>query len=234
MMKSIFRIKNILRFIIAAVAVTMMALAWVALHNSKRFPITTVKVNASYQHLSHKKLQEIIAPYVTGGFFTIDVSTLRKQLLNIPWVSDVSITRMWPSSVFIKIIERQAVAKWNAHAFIDTQGQLFTPINQVLKKPIPQLVGPDDQQVFVWQMYLQMTQLLSPLNVTICKLDLSARHAWQLQLCSGGVVLFGRKDTMERLGRFTKAYPKVFAGRLVHISTVDLRYSNGLAVKWKK
>ena len=64
------------------------------------------------------------------------------------------------------------------------------------------------------------------------KVNLTARHAWELTL-EGGVQLFlGRSDEMARLQRFIDVFPEIQPREL--IAYVDLRYDTGLAVGWKR
>jgi cell division protein FtsQ len=45
---------------------------------------------------------------------------------------------------------------------------------------------------------------------------------------------FGRQAFEERLDRFAKAYPGLLATRADAVAAVDLRYSNGFAVRWRR
>jgi len=207
--------------------------AWFSITNSNRFPIKAVKVQSSFQHLSQQRLQTLITPYVTGGFFAINVKHLEKLLMQQPWVASVAITRVWPSKIIITITERQAIARWGRQALLDGNGTLFTPSSKSFPKNLPWLIGPDGQQPAVWKMYQQADQLLLPLKITVTGVDFTPRHAWRLTLSDGMELLLGRIDTRQRLQRFIAAYPKLFAGRADKVRSVDLRYPDGFAVKWK-
>ena len=47
-------------------------------------------------------------------------------------------------------------------------------------------------------------------------------------------VVLGRENVLERLQRLTKIYPGALAKRSAEIKSIDLRYTNGMAVRWKK
>jgi cell division protein FtsQ len=60
------------------------------------------------------------------------------------------------------------------------------------------------------------------------------RRAWHLLLGNGIPVDVGRGNLDARVARLSRVYPKVLAPRAVHIRRIDLRYTNGFAVAWKR
>ena len=53
---------------------------------------------------------------------------------------------------------------------------------------------------------------------------------WELQLEGGTVVKLGQGKYQERLALVVKAWPKLTKDHTVTLSTVDARYTNGIAV----
>jgi cell division protein FtsQ len=68
----------------------------------------------------------------------------------------------------------------------------------------------------------------------LAALDLDARGAWQLELANGVSVRLGRRQVDERLDRFIQTALPVVGGRASEISYIDMRYSNGFAIGWKR
>jgi cell division protein FtsQ len=44
----------------------------------------------------------------------------------------------------------------------------------------------------------------------------------------------GRENVIERLLRFKRVYPKLKAMKTQAINSIDLRYTNGMAVAWSQ
>ena len=63
-------------------------------------------------------------------------------------------------------------------------------------------------------------------------LVLTERRAWQFKLADGPVVLLGRKDVEDRFKRFFSYAIPYQADRLLQAKSIDMRYTNGFAVKW--
>jgi cell division protein FtsQ len=71
------------------------------------------------------------------------------------------------------------------------------------------------------------------LGLVIDELHQDARRAWHLKLSNGMSVELGRKDPLQRLARFIGVYPAILASTTAAvIEQVDLRYSNGFALRW--
>ncbi|MGB6975923.1 MAG: cell division protein FtsQ/DivIB [Gammaproteobacteria bacterium] len=222
-----------LRVIVLASFIAAGVWGWHWLKRPNLLPISNVAIQGNFQHVKQNTLETIINPYLTAGFFHLNITDLQQALLQMPWIDMVSVSRIWPNKMVIVITERQAMARWGKDALLDKQGTLFRPPLTSFPPGLPLLNGMDDQVVRVWQEYQQMAAALMPLHLRIVELDLTPRHSWSLVLSSGTRVLLGRLDVMQRLNHFIKLYPKLFVARINFLESVDLRYPNGMAIRWR-
>jgi cell division protein FtsQ len=65
-------------------------------------------------------------------------------------------------------------------------------------------------------------------------LDLEARGAWTLELDNDIKVVVGRENINERLQRFLELYRLRLADKSAEIEQIDIRYTHGVAVKWRE
>ena len=199
---------------------------------SRYFPIGTVRVYGA-EHIDHQEIQESLTPLVNQGFFAINVDDIRDRLLQMSWVSRVFVRRAWPSEVEVIIKEKNPVASWNDEVLLSDSGELFSPEQETYPANLPRLVGPEGKQIIMLDSFLQINRLLSPLHVRISYLELSAYDSWKLTLDNGIILQVGYKDILTRIEHFVKVYPNIVGTRASEIEYIDLRYSNGLAVRWK-
>jgi cell division protein FtsQ len=71
-------------------------------------------------------------------------------------------------------------------------------------------------------------------GLQVVSLDLEARGAWTLELDNRIKVVVGRENINERLQRFLELYQLRLAERSDEIEKVDIRYTHGVAVKWRE
>ncbi len=220
--------------LLLVIAVAMGLLwGWYIAKDPDRFPIRSIKVQATYQHVDRLSLENIIMPYVNHGFFNLNTSHLQKQLLELPWLADAKIHRIWPDTIVIKLTEQQAAAKWGNISLINADGQIFTPALNTFPSGLPVLNGPDNEVEQLWQYYREMSAILAPLGLKIKELNLNARQALNLILTDDTQILLGRTHAEDRLKQFASVYKKIFTSSKVSARTVDLRYDNGLAISWR-
>ncbi len=198
------------------------------------FPIQHVKIDGSFEHVSKSSLREISLPYVDTGFFAVDVASLQEVIEKLPWVAEANIRRVWPSTIIILIKEQQPVARWGASDLMIQTGMLFHPTPDSVSASLPQLDGPEGQELTVLKIYQEMNDILAHLGLKVSCLSLTDRRAWQAGLNNGMELYLGRIDTMKRVKRFVSSYNQIFGSRGSDVAYVDLRYTNGLSVKWKQ
>lgn len=201
-------------------------------HLSDYFPIKNVKVYG-VNRVDHQEVQNLLLPLVDHGFFTVNVEYIRDRLRQMPWVSDIFVRRTWPDQIEITVVEKNALARWNNNSLLSEAGELFSPKQETYPANLPQFVGPPGQQVLMRDYFNQINRLLIPLRAKIAYLELTPYFTWKLTLDNGITLQIGHKDILTRLGHFVKVYPKIVGKRATDVEYVDLRYPNGVAVRWK-
>lgn len=230
--------KNQLRFVSILIVLIICALVLTArvvylyLADPGRFPINTVKIAATYQHVSHKQLEQILTNYLSASFFSLPVGHLHAELSALSWIKEAQIERIWPDTLKISLVEKQPVAIWNKSLLCDN-GDVFNETGELTDTVLPQLRGPVNHQKEVLQVYKKMSKILSICGLYAAVLEWRKNEAWELTLSNGVQLRLGKRDLEIRVNRFCKAYPAVFAEKTDQLASVDLRYPRGMAVQWK-
>lgn len=196
------------------------------------FPIKEVNIIGA-QHIDHQEMQNLLLPFVKRGFFAVDVELIKEQLNQFPWVREASVRRVWPNQVIINVSEKTALARWNDDTLLSTNGDIFKPGSATFPSQLPQLSGPEGKHIDMIENFNKINSILGPLHFKITRLELDPAESWSLTLDNGMKIHIGRKDILTKINHFVKVYPKIVNGRTSDIDYVDLRYSNGLAVRWK-
>jgi cell division protein FtsQ len=209
-----------------------MLLDW--MQDPHQWPVQTVHIKGKFRHLQQTQLQNEVAPLADEGFFGMNVGAIQERLQNLPWVEQVSVRRVWPDQLSIEVREQQPVAYWGEKAFLNPRAQVFEPQQSADLPALPRFAGPDGYEQRVLLMYRQLQGILKPLKLSVGSLRLDARRTWRVQLSNDLAVEIGRSNPVERIARFVRVYPAVLAAGSGQVMSVDLRYSNGFAVRWQQ
>ena len=201
--------------------------------DASRFPINTVKIAATYHHITHKQLEGVLENYLNASFFSMPIARLHKELANLEWTEDVQVERVWPDTLKIRLVEKTPAAIWN-NAMLTEEGEVFNEGGTLHDDSLPHLSGPPNQAQYVLQVYKKMSKILTIYGLQALNLDWRENEAWELTLSNGVKLRLGKRDLETRINRFCKAYPAVFAAKSEQLTSVDLRYPRGMAVQWKK
>lgn len=194
-------------------------------------PIKQVHIEGEFLRLDTNRMQELVSDKVRGGFFNINVAAIRNTLMALPWVKEVSVHRIWPDGLRVVVNEQTAVVKWNETGLLNDQGHYFAPEKDSFPNGLPVLEGPEDSQ----ELLLKRLKLLKQFyGLSVVRLRLNERRAWQFQLDSGLSVVLGRKDFESRIDRFVHVVIKNMGEKLSQAREIDMRYTNGFAVRWKQ
>lgn len=205
---------------------------YIALHWEPRLlPIRVVTVEGEMQGLSRQALQETIGSGITGGILTQDLISLQQAVEAMPWVAHASVRRRWPDRIEVQVSEHEAVARWGENGLVTAAGVVFRPRDGRLPAGLALLDGADDSLApEVVARFFDWGAQLASVGLLIDGMRRDARGDWTLQLLGGIEVLLGTGAIETRLQRLLAAYPQVEAAGTP--ARIDLRYSNGLAVRW--
>ena len=205
-------------------------LCWYILTASTLLPIKKVSVVGKYSHLDQNKFIYDVMPAATGGFFSVDMRSIVAAVSMQPWVKQVTVRRVWPSTLVIDVTEHQPIARWNENSLLAKDGTVFDSVDAATFTALPQLMGSDSAQaISMWQQYQKMQTMLSKVSLSLCQISLSDEQSWKIALTNGMDITLGKTEILARLARFISVYPQIRADKLAHAS-IDLRYTNGFAV----
>ena len=197
-------------------------------------PVEKVAVTGELRHVDKSIIVEAVTPYLAVGFIRLDMAGIRQQLQQMPWVYEVRLQRTWPNSVTINIVEQQAIAQWGEKGFLNHRGELFKPEKLVVMKDLPLLAGPDSSSKEVMNNYRSIAELLNKQGLTLNSLSVDQRGSWQARLNGGVILKMGKEQVLEKVQRFVLVYKKALPRDLVAVKSIDMRYSNGVAVSWQR
>ncbi|WP_085314864.1 cell division protein FtsQ/DivIB [Derxia lacustris] len=197
------------------------------------------------RHVDPVLLRAVALPQLAGNFFTIDLAAAREAFEAVPWVRRAAVSRQWPSRLVVELEEHRPIGVWGDGRGVDASGELFVVNEGELEEydDLPQLDGPDGSERQVVARLAEARDWFDRLGMRVTGIKLSARYAWSVELLPDNApdgskpmtLDLGREDgeqtLAQRAARFVAAFDRVRAYWGALPERVDLRYTNGFALK---
>ena len=197
-----------------------------------RWPIRWLEVDGGFERVSAEQVRKTLAPLVEGSFFAVNVRELRAAAGELPWVNQVRVQKQWPDTVTVAVTEYVPVAHWIDGQLIATNGDTFSVPGAAEIQGLPWLEGPPSTVETVIETWLAFSELISATGEEIERITLNPRGAWTLELDGGTRIELGREDATARLQRMAASWDQLRRLQDHAPLVLDLRYSNGFAVRW--
>lgn len=193
-----------------------------------------VRVKGPFNAVTQKQIEETLLPFLQSGFFTADIRGMREALLENPWIVSASVSRRWPQGVEVEIQEAQPLAVWGRDKLLVASGELLPRPEHMHIAGLPELAGDEELVERIVAQYQALAGLLTTRDMEVRRLTFDELSGWRLELTSGVELNLGHEELLERVNRFLQLRRGLLAPYMARIARVDTRYSNAVAVQWKK
>ncbi len=196
------------------------------------WPVEVVRIDGEMRHTDGGELEQLVTAHVQAGFFATELRTLRRELIELPWVRDATLRRVWPNRIEVEIREHAAAAVWNEDALVSQRGQVFRP-DEITAEGLPRLVGPSGQAGKMLAYLATLDLRLQSVGLAVAAVKQDERRSWTVELDDGIEFRLGRSSIDARLDRLLRVWYQAVAGQREQVRAVDLRYPNGFAIAWR-
>ncbi len=213
---------------------TFIIVAYQWIQHPENLTITSVEVSGEFKVLNKAQLAPVIEPFTKTNLYLLDAKALEVAIENHPWVSSASMTKVWPDKLMVKIHEQKPVAYWGEDKMLAENGEIIDATLNDKKGLLPILYSPDGKGRNMATNFLQIRRWMTGLPLKITEFKKDNRGSWKVILENGITLKIGRDQQEKRLRRFMVGYQQSLASVMKQVRSVDLRYTNGFAVQWKK
>lgn len=194
---------------VALVALDIPSKVWLATGEAvgnAGFRVKSVDVKG-LNKMDPKPVYQIALDQKTTAMPLVDVAAIRDKLLAFGWVKDARVSRRFPDTLVIDIVERSPAAIWQDSTrlnLIDKQGVVLDRVPVADMPDLPLLVGPGANLHAV-----QLQQLLDAapsLKAQLVSATWVGARRWDLVMQSGETIMLpeGQDDAKTALTKFAK------------------------------
>lgn len=196
-------------------------------------PVGHVDVQGRFQFVEKALLESVITNGIDAGFLRLDLAALKAEIQSLEWVDEARVSRQWPDTIKVVVIEQRPIARWGTGAVLNQRGQVIQLSEPAELSDLPLLRGPERKSALVMQQYQEVSELLSGDGLTLAEVRCDLAENWYFVLTGGVELNAGRHQVIEKLGRFLLVYEQQLKARWIELIKIDLRYDNGVAVEWR-
>lgn len=194
---------------ILGLVVVLAATAGWLVYFSSVFAVQQVAVSGT-RELSPAQIRDAAQVPIGAPLVRQDLTVFAQRTAQLPGVSQVQVTRDWPGTVAIAVVERQpllAVPQPQGYAIIDSHGVAYAVRGSIPKGVLPADVNPDDAALLT-EVGVVASALPASLKAKVTKVAAIDRDDITLQLESGLVVSWGSAEQSPLKAEVTAALLK--------------------------
>lgn len=195
-------------------------------------PIKTVQVNSNLAYVDKLDIKEIVAKFYTQGFFTVRLDEFEEELENIDWIFQANIKREWPNTLLIKIDEQNPTFRWAEQSLLNQEFMPFFIANNEGFTHLPKLKGSIGREQYLSHLYKKYNKYFARLGLAISSIEEDARYDKLIHLNNGIRINIGKDQVEQKIERCLLSFEELSLEEIAAIANIDLRHSNGFAVRW--
>ena len=239
---------SLLAVVLCAVAVAALGIDY--LLRPQQFPLKHINIQGDLQNAQPGQIRSAIAQVAATNILRIDVVKAAEAVQSVPWIEEAIIRREWPDTLVVYVNERVIQSRWNEDLWLDHLG---TPVRLPadVGLDLPHLKGPTNSAQEMLAQYQTWQNTFSKEGLDITTLEMSGRNSWNIEFlpvndtadersASGDAsvvpnnikVVLGSINPQLQVERFLWLYREVLSPVGEWIESVDMRYPNGISVRW--
>ena len=196
-------------------------------------PIRSIQLVGDFEYLDQHDVKSDLQPYIGQGFFSLDIHQLQQTLKQKPWTESVSVRRIWPDRIRVVVREKKPVARWDDDHLLSASARVFAADTGAFAH-LPRVYAANHPPGWALAQFHRLQRRFDAVDERLVSLRVDSRGAFDLALINGLEIRLGRDDIDRKIERLASIYLEQILPRRERIERLDLRYSNGFAVAWKK
>ena len=190
------------------------------------YPIDEVEIKSTSSNYDNEKINDIVVSIQGKDLLSLDLSHIKKKIRSDGWIKDVEIKKSFPNKLTIIIIPQKAYAIYNSKVMM-TDGTIIQ--TSPLPSDLPIITDYTHDSLSSMDITILSVRLLQKIDLDIKEIVI---HDSLIKVFTSTNILISDRDNFEiNLNRLVLSFPdlqKLFEN---DIKSIDMRYSNGFAIK---
>ena len=190
------------------------------------YPIDEVDINTNDVNYNQQRIDNLISTIYGKDLISLDISNIQKYIVEDIWIKDAEISKSFPSTIKIKIIQHQPFAIYNSKLMM-RDGSIIKSDNISYELPV---VEDNANNVSNSRRILTIsTENLNKINLKIKRIEIFNSL---VRIHTSKYTLISDRLNLElNLNRLALSLNDLVEAFDQEINSIDMRYSNGFAIK---
>ena len=190
------------------------------------FPIEEIEIISSDKKYNEKKLSKYIDSIYGNDLLLSNIDMIQKNIISDEWISDVEVIKSFPSKLSIRIIQHEPLAIYN-NQIMSKSGILIRYSSNLGNLPV--VVDKQKRPTVAYDILSSSLDGLKKINLVVKKIEI---YHSLIKIYTSSMVLISDKTNFKKnIQRLVFSFSDLKNTYSKKITSIDMRYSNGFAIK---
>ena len=196
------------------------------LSDSFVYPIDEVEITSTTSNYDTDKINDIVASIQGQDLLSLDLGDIKRSIRSDDWINDVEIKKSFPDTLEIIIIPQQPLAIYNSKIMMMDGTVIDAPS---LPLDLPIIIDHTNDSHSSMNTLILTVKLLQKIDLDIKKVEI---HDSLIKVFTSTNMLISDRVNYEvNLNRLVISFQDLKKLFKREIKSIDMRYSNGFAIK---
>ena len=190
------------------------------------FPIEEIDIISSDKRYNEMKLNKYIDSIYGNDLLLINIDMIQKNITSDEWISDVEVIKSFPSRLSIRIVQHEPLAVYN-NQIMSKSGILITSSRNLDNLPV--IMDKQKRPTAAYDTLLSTLVSLKKIDLVVKKIEI---YHSLIKIYTTSIVLISDKTNFKKnIQRLVPSFSDLKNIYGKKITSIDMRYSNGFAIK---
>ena len=190
------------------------------------YPIEEVEITSTSSGYDNERINDIVHSIQGQDLLSLDLSDIKRKIRSDDWIRDVEIKKSFPDTLEIIIIPQQPLAIYNSKIMM-MDGTVIGAPSLTLDLPI--IIDHTNDSLSSMNTMILTDKLLHKIDLDIKKVEI---HDSLIKVFTSSNILISDRVNYEvNLNRLVSTFQDLKKLFKREIKSIDMRYSNGFAIK---
>ena len=190
------------------------------------FPIEEIEIISSDKKYNENKLSKYIDSIYGNDLLLSNIDMIQKNIISDVWISDVEVIKSFPSKLSIRIIQHEPLAIYN-NQIMSKNGILIRSSSNLENLPV--VVDKVKRPTEAYDILSSTFDGLKKIDLVVKKIEI---YHSLIKIYTTSIVLISDKNNFKKnIQRLVSSFSDLKNTYGKKITSIDMRYSNGFAIK---